>query len=226
MRRFCGLLGLLLAGCMPIGYAYPTIAYVRPASVGAARDEVRVFRVDVADDDNCLDIPEKDLYRLTPLPLHRDGSFDPQLKVAVDYGWLWNCVALIYDSSTHHTVLVRLYRPGYHTVELESWRKEGRMEWTPAPTPNEREQAIDDLVSTWKTSPAQLQNKYAFEGFVPPHDPIVFHYLAPGSTSFEHRSALRFAAGEYEQLLSEVSDAEQRGRLEEKAKALRKLAAR
>ena len=37
MRRFCGLLGLLLAGCMPIGYAYPTIAYVRPASVGAAR---------------------------------------------------------------------------------------------------------------------------------------------------------------------------------------------
>lgn len=227
MRRFCGLLGLLLAGCMPIGYAYPTIGYVRPASVGPARAEVRAFRVDVVNDDNCLDIPEKDRYRLTPLPLHRDGSFDPQVKVAVDYGWLWNCVALIYDSSTHHTVLVRLYRPGYYTLELESWRKEGRMQWTPARTPQEREQAIDDLVSTWKTAPARLQNKYAFEGFVPPREPIVFRYLAPGSTSQEHRSALHFAAREYEQLLSEdVGDPEMRSRVEEKARALRKLAMR
>jgi hypothetical protein len=226
MRRLCGLLGLLLAGCMPIGYAYPTISYIRPASVDAARDEVCAFRVDVADDDNCFDLPEKDRYVLTPLPLHRDGSFDPQVKVAVDYGWVLNCLALIYDSSTHHTVLVRLYRRGYHTLELESWRKEGRMQWTPAPTPQEREQAIDDLVSTWKTAPARLQNQYASQGFVPPHEPIIFRYLAPGSTSSEHQMALCFAADEYEQLLSEVSDPALRARLEEKAKTLRQLAAR
>ncbi|MGH7174350.1 MAG: hypothetical protein ACRELG_29130 [Gemmataceae bacterium] len=226
MGRLCGLLGLLCAGCMPLGYAFPTVSYVRPARVGAAREEVRAFRVDVADDDNCFETPEKDRYRLTPLPLHRDGSFDPQMKVAVDYGWLLNCVALIYGSSTHHTVLVRMYRPGYHTLELPSWRKAGRIEWTPAPTPQEQEQAIDDLVSTWKTAPARLQNAYAAEGFVPPRDAIIFRYLAPGSTAPEHRSALRFAAGEYEQLLSEVGDAEQRARLEKKAKSLRNLAAR
>jgi len=226
MRRYCGLLGLLLAGCMPLGYAFPTVSYVRPASVGAARDEVRAFRVDVADDDNCFDIPEKDRYRLKPLPLHRDGSFDPQMKIAVDYGWLCNCVALIYGSSTHHTVLVRMYRPGYQTLELESWRKPGRMQWTPAPAPQDREQAIDDLVSTWNTAPGRLQNKYASEGFVPPRDSIIFRYLAPGSTSHEHRSALRFAAGEYDRLLSEVSDPALRARLEEKAKALQQLAAK
>lgn len=224
--RVCGLLGLLCAGCMPIGYAYPSISYVRPASVGAARDEVRAFRVDVANDDNSFDIIEKDRYRLTALPLHRDGSFDPQVKVAVDYGWLLACMALTYDSSTHHTVLVRLYRRGYQTIELESWRKDERLQWTPAPTLQEREQAIDDVVSTWKTTPERLQNQYASKGFVPPRDPAIFRYLSPGSTSYEHLAALRFAAAEYEQLLSDVTDAEQRGRLEEKAKAIRQLAAR
>lgn len=224
--RVGGLLGLFLAGCMPLGYVFPTVSYIRPATVGAARDDVHAFRVDVVDDDNCLEITEHDRYVLAPLPLHRDGSFDPQMKVAVDYGWLINCVAAILDSSTHHTLLVRLYRRGYQTLELESWRKEGRMQWTPAPGPAEREQAIDDLVSTWKTSPARLQNKYAFQGFVPPRESVVFRYLVKGSTSDAHRSALQFAAGEYEQLLSEVSDAELRGRLEEKAKALRQLAAR
>jgi hypothetical protein len=226
MRRFCGLLGMLLAGCMPLGYAYPTISYVRPASVGAVRDEVRAFRVDVADDDNCFEIPEKDRYRLTPLPLHGDGSFDPQMKVAVDYGWMLNCLALISGSSTHHTVLVRLYRPGYQTLELESWRKQGRLQWTPAATPQDCEQAIDDLVTTWYTAPARLQSKYAYEGFAPPHDSVIFRYLAPGSTSPEHRAALHFAAGEYERLLSEVNDPALRSRLDEKSKALLQLAAR
>jgi hypothetical protein len=224
--RIGGLFALLVTGCMPIGYAYPTVSYIRPASVGPARDEVKAFRLDVADEDNCLDLPEKDRYVLTPLPLHRDGSFDPQMKVAVDYGWLWNCVAFIYDSSRHHTIMVRLYRPGYHTIEMESWRKEGRMQWTPAPSPEEREQAIDDLVSTWRTSPARLQNKYASQGFVPPRESIVFRYLAPGSTANGHRTALAFAAGEYERLANDVTEKDLHARLEDKAKELRQLANR
>jgi hypothetical protein len=225
-RRACGLLSLLCAGCMPIGYAYPTMSYVRPARVGASADAVRAFRIDVVNDDNSFDITEKDSYRLTPLPLHQDGSFDPQMKVAVDYGWLVACMALTYNSSTHHTVLVRLYRPGYQTIELESWRKQERLQWTPAPTLQERELAIDGLVSTWKTMPERLQNEYASKGFVPPRDPVVFRDLALGSTSPEHCFALDFAAGEYEQLLKEATDPDQRARLEEKAKALHQLAAR
>ena len=117
-RRMGGWLVLLLAGCMPLGYAYPTLSSVRPARVGPARDEVRAFRVDVADDDNCLDFEENDRYVLSALPLHHDGSFDPQRKVSVDYGWLWNCISVVYNGSTNHTIMVRLYRPGYRTLQL------------------------------------------------------------------------------------------------------------
>lgn len=223
MRRWCGLLGLLLCGCMPLGYAFPTVSYVRPATVGAARDEVRAFRVDVANDDFCMAMPEKDRYVMTPLQLNTDGSFDPQVKISADYGWLCNCFVMIYGASTHHTVLVRLYRPGYHTIELPSWRKEEPLNWMPAPTPLERERAIDDLVSTWWTSPSKVQSTYAVDGFVPPVEPIVFRYLAPGSVSEEHQASLIFAATEYERLARAVDNADLRKRLEEKAKALQQL---
>jgi hypothetical protein len=194
--------------------------------VGAVREEVRAFRVDVANDDFCLQFPEKDCYVLKPLPLHADGSFDPQIKVAADYGWLADFFYTIYGGTTHHTVMVRLYRPGYHTIELESYRKDEPLNWTPAPTPVEREKAIDDLVSTWWTSPERLQTQYSVSGFTPPVEPIVFRYLAPGSISTEHQASLVFAASEYERLASEVANAELRARLQEKAKALRELIVR
>jgi hypothetical protein len=224
--RACGLLALLMTGCMPLGYAFPTVSYVRPASVGAVRDEVHAFRVDIADDECCFDIPEHDRYVLKPLALHSDGSFDAQMKISADYGWFVDCVAVIYGSARHHTVLVRLYRPGYQVLELESWHKEAPLQWTPAPTPLDQEQAIDNLVSTWNTSPQRLQNQYAFDGFIPPRDAIIFRYLAPGSASKQHRESLLFAVGEYERLLKEANDAKLRARLEEKIVWLQQLAAR
>jgi hypothetical protein len=224
--RACGVLALIGAGCMPLGYVFPTISYVRPATVGAARDQVRAFRVDVSDDDNYFEIPEHDRYVLTPLPLNEDGSFDPQVKIAADYGWFLDGVAVIWGACRHHTVMVRLYRPGYHTIELVSWRNDERLHWTPAPTPEEQEQAIDDLVSTWWTSPTRLQTQYAAQGFEPPREPLVFRFLAPGSASNAHQAALCFAAKEYERLARNVSDAELHSRLEQKAKAIRQLMVR
>ncbi len=227
MRRLCGLLGLLCAGgCMPLGYVYPSISYVRPASVGTAREQVRAFRVDVTDDDNSFDIPEGDRYVLTPLLLNEDGSFDAQLKFATDYGWFLDAPAFMHGSARHHTVLVRLYRPGYHTLELGSWRSDERLHWTTAPTPQEQEQAIDDLVSTWRTAPMHLQSQYAVNNAQTPHDALLFRSLAPGSISDDHRDALSFAAGEYERLANAVPDVEQRSRMMEKAKELRLLVSR
>ncbi|HEY7331132.1 MAG TPA: hypothetical protein VH592_26085 [Gemmataceae bacterium] len=226
MRRLCGLLGLLCAGCMPLGYVFPSISYVRPATVGAARDQVRAFRVDVTDDANSVEIPEHDSYVLTPLPLNDDGSFEAQTKVSTDYGFLLWGLAANLGTSRHHTVLVRLYRPGYHTIELVSWRNGEKPLWTPAQTPKEQEQAIDDLVSTWWTSPMRLQVQYAMQGAGPPREPLVFRFLAPGSTSDDHREALCFAAGEYERLAQQATEADMRSRLEEKAKSLRQLVLR
>jgi hypothetical protein len=225
-RRFTGLWGLLLAGCMPLGYAYPTVSYVRPVRVGPARDEVKAFRVDIADEDNNMEVKENDRYVLTPLRLHRDGSSDPQLKFAVTYGWLWNCVALSYGGSTQRTVLVRLYRPGYRTIEVQSWQANEPLAWTEATMLEEQEEAIDELVSTWKTTGEHVQAQYASQHFVPPREPIVFLALAPGSTAPAHRAALQFAADEYERLLKDATKPDLHARLEEKAKTLRKLAAK
>ena len=226
MRRLCGLLGLLCAGCMPFGYVYPSISYVRPASVGAVRDQVRAFRVDVTDDYNCFAIPEGDSYVLTPLALNEDGSFNPQLKVATDYGWFLDPPAFTQGAARHHAVLVRLYRPGHHTIELASRRNDERLHWTQAPTPQEQEQAIDELVTTWRTSPQTLQCQYATLNREAPHDSMLFRYLAPGSISEKHREALCFAAGEYERLAHEATDAQVRSRVQEKARALRQLVVR
>src|SRR5689334_5961094 len=102
-RRAGGMLGLLMVGCMPLGYVYPKVSYIPPASVGPVHDEVRAFRVDVTNDDNSIGITEKDRYVLSRLPLHRDGTYDPQTKVAVDYGWLLYGLVNFIDASTHHT---------------------------------------------------------------------------------------------------------------------------
>jgi hypothetical protein len=222
--RMGGLLGLFMVGCMPLGYAYPKVSFIPPGTVGPVHDEVHAFRVDITNDDNSIGMTEKDMYVLSRVPLHDDGSFDPQTKVSVDYGWLLYGFMDFFDASTHHTMLVRLYRPGYHTLEIESWQTKGRLHWVKAPTLEEQEQAIDDLVSTWKTTPERIQIKAASSGFTPPHDPIVFHYLAPGSDSPEHWDALGFAASEYERLLSLAKDPDLHARLQAKTKALREMA--
>jgi hypothetical protein len=212
---------------MPLGYAYPKVSYIPPSNVGRARAEVHAFRVDITDDDNSLSIRENDSYVLSRLPLHPDGSYDPQTKVAVDYGFLLYGMANEFDTATHHTLLVRLYRSGYHTVEIEPWQTfEPKIKWVEAPQVVDREQAIDDLVSTWKTTSERLQNKAAFDGFVPPRDPIVFRYLAPGTTSEEHRDALLFAAAEYSRLLPDAPDPDTKARLQAKATALREMASK
>jgi hypothetical protein len=234
MRRFrprggiallaCGIIPLLMTGCL-MPYAYPTVSYVPPVSVGPAREEVHAFRVDIADQDNSsVRLPERDRYVLRPLPLHPDGSFDSQVKVAFDYGWILNCLAYFSDGWTHHTMLVRLYRPGYQTIEIESWQQNSRLQWIEARSPEEQEQAIDDLVSTWNTTPVSVQNHVSQTGFVPPRDPIVFRYLAPGSAGQEHVRALQFAANEYTRLTRNLPDSELRTRLLAKEKALRHLA--
>jgi hypothetical protein len=213
-----------MAGCIPIGYAYPTVSYVRSLPVAAPPDEVYAYRVDVADDDNSIEFPEADEYVLTALPLDREGRFTPQVKLSLDYGWFWNMIAAIYNEHTHHTVMVRLYRPGFHTIEIASWDKPGSVKWEPALTLAEQEQAVDELVSTWDASRSAMQHVYTRTE--PPRDPLVFKSLAAGSTSDEHQRALQFAACEYERLQRTTSEREIRVRLDAKAKELRLLAAK
>jgi hypothetical protein len=240
------LLLVLVGGCIPFVPVYfgcPTVACVPGVPVAAPAEEIRAFRVAVADDRNCVDFPEKDRYLLSAVPLGPAGTVPPQVQVALDYGWVWNCIALVYGGFTHHTIMVRLYRPGWQTVEIRSWQKKGSVIWKEAVSAAEREVAIDTLLSTWETDASGHLGAYhaaaeaardagrelpdSFEP-PPPQDASVFGSLAPGSASGAHRQALRFAAAEYERLAAQLAadDAAsaQRARLADKARRLRELA--
>jgi hypothetical protein len=222
IRAAVGLLPLLAAGCfVPIGYAYPTLSVTPPVDVGKPADEVHVFRVDVADVGGCLEFGAgPDRYVFHPVHLTDGGRGLPQVGVALDYGWIWNCIALIFDKHTSHTVLVRAYRPGFRTVEVRSWQTTGKVPWEAAPDLDARERAVDALLSTRDTdSPAILPHRDKSDFLE--HDS--FFSLAPGSAGAGHRQALLFAAAEYERL-SSSADGPQRLRLWGKAQSLRELA--
>ena len=189
--------------------------------------------MDVADETNCIDFPEHDRYVLTPVSLSRAGSVPPQMLVVLDYGWVWNCIALYYDGHTHHTIVVRLYRPGFETVEIKAGDKEGRAAWEKAADPEAQEMAVDDLLSTWATDGqgrlwAGVGNRDmppTNDALAPLLDKKVFSSLAPGAASVGHRRTLLFAAAEYERLAAGLGDAH-RVRLADKAQWLRELAAK
>src|SRR5438046_2261129 len=82
-----GLLSPLLSGCLPLGYAYPSVEHVWEVPVGPVASEVRAFRVDVADEQNCIDIPEDDRYLLGAISLTPEGSVPAQTQMAFDHGW-------------------------------------------------------------------------------------------------------------------------------------------
>jgi hypothetical protein len=230
-----GLACACLAGCFG-AYLLPTVALTPSLRMPAGVADVYVVRVDVADDENCDDLADHDRYVLHPVPLQADGSVLAQVQLGIDHGWLWKCV-VSYGGRTHRTMIVRVYRPGWETVEIRSWQLQGRRAWKEAPDPGSQEKAVDDLVSTWETDcQGYSYRKEKLKGVPRPPDATLFRCLAPGSASKAHRAALRFAASEYDRLalLVPVGDEEAddyddreaaRARLTAKARALRHRAA-
>jgi hypothetical protein len=182
------------------------------------------FRVDVKDQTAVVDFEEADRYVLSAMTVLPTGHVYPQVRVGLDYGWRANFIALSYFRHTHQTMLVRLYRRGYRTIEAESWDVAPELTWQPAVGREEQEKAVDALFSTWKTD-ERSQLMHSLHAADPPRSAELFCRLAPGSTSTEHHNALRFAAVEYERLAIEPdADEGQRNRLLAKAGALRNRA--
>jgi hypothetical protein len=233
VRAVVCLVPLVAAGCfVPIGYAYPTVSVTPAVDVGKQADEVHVFRIDIADVSGCTEFGwGPDRYIFHPVHLFEGGRGLPRVGVALDYGWVWNCIALIYDKHTSHKVLVRAYRAGFRTVEIKSWQTSGKVLWEEATGLDAQEQAVDALVSTMGTD-AQAwgvdhPREALFSGERPAREhfllPCCFRSLAPGSAGSGHREALLFAAGEYERL-NGAAEGIQRTRLGDKAQSLRGLA--
>jgi len=187
--------------------------------VAEAKDEVHAFRVDATDKMNGIEFNEMSTYIFHEVPVSSTGTVDGQTQLAVDYGMIWNWIALIYTKHTSHSVLLRLYRPGYELVEIDFWWAKSEIEWKKASGVAEQEKAIDGLLYVRAPYYGVEEDDYSFPG------------LATGSTTEGHRKALLFAASEYERLAAHLQagreDTEQSGkRLLDKAGALKELAAK
>lgn len=221
---------LLAAGCIPfvpVPFVCPTVSQTAPLNIHGPKDDIRVFRVDVRSNLSGPEFNDGDCYTLRELGVIADRWVLPQTRVAADYGFVWNCIALMFHEHIHHSILMRLYRPGFDCVEIKSWHLAQGVEWRSAPGLSAQESAIDSLVATpgWQQSLMTLTlDIESREPKVPGCD-----QLAPGSSSSAHRDSLLFAASEYERLAAadwpnEPEQHAARERLRDKACHLRECA--
>lgn len=212
MRRLLLAAALCLPGCLQ--YVVPTVSYVPPYDLECPAGEVHVFRVNVAREryDRACNL-DNDLCELAEVGPEGINKTPGQTKLGCTHGVsVWS----LGSATTSHTIAVRIYRPGYETVEINSWDPPGKLIWKPALTAAVQEMALDDLFDLGDKKPA--------EGTA-----MVHRELQPGSKSPAHREALRFGAAEYAHLAGQVtgkdaSQRELRDRLVEKARKLEKLA--
>jgi hypothetical protein len=129
------------------------------------------------------------------------------------------------QSDSSEGMAIRLYRPGWKTVELRSWDLSSTVCWVKAETLREQETAVDELLSI-ENVPVMKNVSWFCDSDVE----SLFRWgkVPPGSTSLAHRQALLFAASEYERLAEmprdDPADPALVQRLREKAQAVRALA--
>lgn len=188
-------------GCL-LPYAYPKVSYIPAVSREDFPADARAFRVDVtARHADAGENGEHTIGPITPLP---GGSVPPQARASLDHGIaVWG--PLSYTAGEAHTTRVRLYRPGYRTVEITSWALRNDVKWEKAADWSAQEQAVDDLLRC----PSVL-GKHTKPAAVPE--------AASGET-------LLFAAAEYERVSGLARESEA-ARLREKARTLREAAGR
>ena len=215
-RGLCLLLCASLPGC----WAYPTVGMTPPVQLNAPPDEVKAFRVDVSACHSSAELYRPPTYLFSPLSLPKSDQIGPEMNAALNYGWYVNFLIATYYRYTNHTMLLRLYRPGYETIEIQPWDWPHELVWREAKDLAARERALDQLLAT------ELP-----DGYVRPkassllNRSLVFGSFAPGSRSPEHRDFLLFAADAYDQLGAQASsDRVTKTRLKAKADGLRRRA--
>lgn len=194
----------LLSGCFPLLYAYPSLSVVPPIEAGPVPDKIYAFRVDVTDEQNGAEFPDHDCYVFREIQLSGTSRIPSQVKIDLDRGWMFYG-PVKYSAHTHNAVCVRLYRPGWQTVEVARPEAARHLSWVKAEGTRAREKAVDDLLSTWKTDSsgqAEYYRKIRSGDGTPrqPEDTTLFRCLAPGSAGGQHRWLLLFAADEYQRI--------------------------
>jgi hypothetical protein len=143
--------------------------------------------------------PDRERYEcLTELPVTPTGTVPAQIKSSLSYGFVYPILVVNAFIHTSHSLALRLYRPGYELVEIESWDQVDRVVWKP----------VADLETQEKVLDALLANE-----------------LFVGSSSAAHRDVLRFGVAEYTRLAAATQSSRERMRLATKARRLARDAA-
>lgn len=172
------------SGCLFPYWVSPSVNYVPPAHIKDSADSVRAFRVDTRESTPyavttyMTDGRLRQTHEFTEIPVSAHGDTPGQLQVSCTRGFLAFFVALNYITWRQDTVSLRLYRPGYETVELRPNTEKVVVDWKTAANVLEQLKAVDDLVAG---------------------------NLEPGGIALEHQKALRFAAQEYRRVGTLIS---------------------
>jgi hypothetical protein len=134
------------------------------------------------------------------------GHVKGQLRVAIDS----RHPQLIGPTETvRHVVRLRLYRPGFETIELTPQDQVEVVAWKQASDLAAEAKAVDDLLHT------DSRRVFLSNEDKPPS--VCIEHILPGSASEGHRKALLFAASEYERLAGLAKDEQQKHLLERSA---------
>ena len=262
---------LPLVGCGPLFLGSPEIHRFHAIDVVAPGTQVRAFRIDVEHGDPETGFPgaslsasegnHADNWQLAAVAIPEDGRIPAKTFVtwhrrkAFEH-WKRASGDPLSDRLRHEPdTRLRLYRPGFETIEIRPWHKTDRLRWMPATDLAAREKAIDDLLCTTDTEGSREVSSdiegRASELLLGPWEdalgsvsdrrsrnlprderlwPLAFGHLRPGTASEDHRRALEFAAFEYERLADqEFSEGPQpdkiRARIRKKSVWLGELAA-
>jgi hypothetical protein len=167
------------SGCLCPYWVSPSVNYVPATRVSERNDSVHAFRVDTRESTPYFPGPLHQTHQLTAISIDGSGEVPGQLSVSCTRGFLAFFVALNYVTWHQDTISVRLYRPGFETVELRAWAATSAVQWRTAAGVAEQCKAVDDLVAG---------------------------NLEPGGIAKEHQIALLFAADEYRRLAALISN--------------------
>lgn len=212
---------LFLSACLYV--AYPSVSYAPGVKLEETPEEVHCFRVETEVDDQGL------FYNpafpgsgesVTEIPVSVHGKVNGQLRITVDHGWI-----RLFDSTVvHHSVRLRLIRPGYEMVEIQSWEFVDHINWKKLDSPQKQEKELDKVLSLKADEYLWLVESTASKSEL-----VNLRDLKPLTKSNGGKKALISLAGCYERLAREYpigaeNDEEIVSRLEDKALRLRLLA--
>jgi hypothetical protein len=211
---------IFLLGCFTI--PYPSLMYVPSVSMGSALQEAHCFRAEVTAVHHGIFSSKDDDLLLEELPISQSGRVDGQFRLSIDSSRQRLMGGPVKQL---HEVRLRLYRPGYQTVEITSKDDLDTVTWTSAPDSAAQEQAVDDLLALAVHDYSRPKDE--------PVKPADFSLarVQSGSASAEHRKALLYCASEYERLATQACPVGEEARsapsrLLNKAEQIRELAAK